>query len=59
MPARIPDADELGRAPKRAEYREHGSHFPTTITDRYGGWVEALGAAGLDADTRAMGRAYT
>ena len=65
MPARIPDeellddlravADELGRAPKRAEYREYGEYFTKTLTEHFGGWVEALDAAGLDPDTRAIG----
>jgi hypothetical protein len=65
VPARIPDedpldelravADELGGAPKRAEYREHGTHQPETITDHFGGWIDTPETAGLDPDTRAIG----
>ena len=40
---------------KRPEYREQGNHLPETVTDHFGGWVDALETAGLDPDTRVMG----
>ena len=41
-------AAEFGRPPTLAEYDDHGMAAKTTVTRRFGGWNEALEAAGFD-----------
>lgn len=41
-------AEELGRAPSAAEYREHGRFSAPTVTARFGSWNEALEIIGVE-----------
>ena len=41
-------AAKFGRPPTLAEYDDHGTAAKTTVTRRFGGWNEALEAAGCD-----------
>ena len=40
-------ADEIGRPPKRSEYKKLGEYSSSTVSDRFGGWNGGVQAAGL------------
>ena len=40
--------DELGRAPTTKEYNEHGIASASTISNRFGGWANALRSLGYE-----------
>lgn len=45
-------AANLDRVPSKGDMRERGSHSPTTYTDRFGTWQNAIVLAGLTPDHR-------
>lgn len=48
-------ADELGRPPSQQDMDDHGPHASKTYHDRFGGWNDALAAAGLSTDMKRSG----